>query len=244
MVKIDTYGPEEEDLYSLLMKLKPAGLKRAEWAREAGVSSSFFQGIKKGHNPRTDSLEKVLGAIDVSPAQFYALRALDSMKDESGGVARINEKRMPFRGLEPVRRFSLLATSMGEGFDGLEDYVELTKIHPHEIVQHMPRPPVLADDKDAYAITIVGDSMWPRFRPGRHIAVSPRASLSLGDDVVVQLDDGDGDDDGGKEIQVMIKELVRRTPTFIELRQFYPDTTFRVDAKKILSIHKVLGELF
>ena len=45
----------------------------------------------------------------------------------------------------------------------------------------------LANDHGAYAVTIVGDSMWPRFRPGRRVAVSPKAPIAIGDDVLVKL---------------------------------------------------------
>ena len=41
---------------------------------------------------------------------------------------------------------------------------------------------------------------------------------------------------------VMIKELVRRTPAFVELRQFNPDVAFRVETSAIAAIHKVVGE--
>jgi phage repressor protein C with HTH and peptisase S24 domain len=42
---------------------------------------------------------------------------------------------------------------------------------------------------------------------------------------------------------VLIKELVRRSAAFLELRQFNPATTFRVDANEIEAIQKVAGEV-
>ena len=42
---------------------------------------------------------------------------------------------------------------------------------------------------------------------------------------------------------MLIKELVRRTNEFIELRQFNPKVTTRVDAKRIEAMHKIAGEL-
>ena len=32
----------------------------------------------------------------------------------------------------------------------------------------------------------VGDSMWPRFLPGRPIALSPRSAVAIGDEVAVR----------------------------------------------------------
>jgi phage repressor protein C with HTH and peptisase S24 domain len=108
-----------------------------------------------------------------------------------------------------------------------------------ELVDRLPRPVSLANDHGAYAIVMLGDSMWPRFRPGRRVAVSPKAPVAIGDDVLVKLNDG------GKRgrIRVLIKELVRRSGSGVELRQFSPDTTFHVPSADIADIEKVVGEL-
>lgn len=114
-----------------------------------------------------------------------------------------------------------------------------------EILDYVARPQSLAGDQRAYAVTTVGDSMWPRFRPGRRLWVSPRAALAIGDDVIVQLR---GASDGEAEYRdrvttVLIKELVRRTASYVELRQFNPDITFRVPIEQVAAMHKVVGEV-
>jgi phage repressor protein C with HTH and peptisase S24 domain len=43
---------------------------------------------------------------------------------------------------------------------------------------------------------------------------------------------------------VLIKELVRRTASYIELRQFNPDVTFKIEVERVAKIHKVVGEVF
>ncbi len=80
--------------------------------------------------------------------------------------------------------------------------------------------------------------MWPRFRPGRNVAVSPRSPVAIGDDVLVRLHPRDGRDD-----LVLVKELVRRTASFLELRQFNPESSFRVDMADVQAIGKVAGEV-
>ena len=94
----------------------------------------------------------------------------------------------------------------------------------------------------AYAVTIVGDSMWPRFRPGRRVAVSARSPVAVGDDVLVKLKPSP-EVLGGASLPVLIKALVRRSGSGVELRQFNPDVTFKVEASQIDAIEKVLGEL-
>ena len=112
-----------------------------------------------------------------------------------------------------------------------------------EAAGQLTRPASLAGDGDAYALTIVGDSMWPRFRPGRRVIVSPKAPVAIGDDVVVRLREGVA---GGRRraVRILIKELVRRTAGFVELRQFNPDVSFRVEGSEVAAIHKVVGEAF
>lgn len=131
-------------------------------------------------------------------------------------------------------------------FDPERD-IEMAEFDMAEVVDHVARPQSLSRDDQAYALTVVGDSMMPRFRPGRRVIVSPKAPVSIGDDVVVQL--------RGSTIQtaptnpdpitlVLIKELVRRTASYIELRQFNPDVTFRIESERVAKIHKVIGEVY
>jgi phage repressor protein C with HTH and peptisase S24 domain len=128
-------------------------------------------------------------------------------------------------------------------FDPERD-IELTEVDMADVLDHVRRPASLEHDTQAYAVTIVGDSMWPRFRPGRRVIVSPRATVSIGDDVIVQLRGNGEDQEADRVALVLIKELVRRTASYIELRQFNPDVTFRVEVERVAKIHKVVGEVF
>jgi SOS-response transcriptional repressor LexA len=127
-----------------------------------------------------------------------------------------------------------------------ERHIELTEVDMGDVLDHVRRPASLARDSEAYALTVVGDSMWPRFRPGRRVIVSPKAPVSIGDDVIVQLRGGTVQTATNKDqvTTVLIKELVRRSSSYIELRQFNPDITFQVPAEQVAAIHKVIGEVF
>ena len=133
-----------------------------------------------------------------------------------------------------------------ESFDPERD-IETTELTMSEALGYVQRPSSLANDDGAYAVTVVGDSMWPRFRPGRRVIVSPKAPVSIGDDVIVQLRT-QGVQTAATNLDpvtlVLIKELVRRTSRYLELRQFNPDVAFRVEAERVAAIHKVIGEVF
>lgn len=230
-------------LYRLLKSIQPPALaSEAAWARKAKVSSSFFQDVKKGARPRSDNLEKVIEAAGISPAQFYALEAPVRSEVTGSGLAGTSDVRRAFYGEDPLPSMPLLGTAVGAESSDIEEDVELTELHLGEVLDYLARPASLASDKDAYALTIVGDSMFPRFEPGERAAVSPRATIVIGDDVIVQLR---GIDDSDERIKmVLIKRLVRRTAAYVELRQFNPDKTFRVEARRVAAMHKVTGRLF
>jgi hypothetical protein len=69
--------------------------------------------------------------------------------------------------------------------------------------------------------------------------VSPRSPIAIGDDVLVILAKRSS---AGNRL-VLLSELVRRTSTHIELRQFNPDATLSVSTAEVETIHKVCGEL-
>ena len=95
------------------------------------------------------------------------------------------------------------------------------------------RPQALVADMHAYAVTMVGEAMWPRFRAGRRLLVSPAAAVTIGDDVLVKL----------KGDRLLIKELVGRSKSGVELRQYNPGVTFGVDAQDVAALQRVVGEV-
>jgi phage repressor protein C with HTH and peptisase S24 domain len=83
----------------------------------------------------------------------------------------------------------------GEGWD----YIELPGFTPK--------------DDSTYALEVSGDSMQPLYRDGDILVVSPQSNIRKGDRVIVKTKDG----------QVMVKELIRKTTSKIELKSFNPD---------------------
>ena len=93
------------------------------------------------------------------------------------------------------------------------------------------RPPALRGVKDAFAVYVHDISMVPAFKPGRVAWVHPARPVFPGDDVLIELADG----------QAFIKELVRRTATQVICRQWNPDEQIKFDAKKVNRIYCIVG---
>jgi phage repressor protein C with HTH and peptisase S24 domain len=204
----------------------PRGDRLADLARVLGTTSDWL-----------------LNGGEEREAEERAAAALDLVRSEVAGTGL---QPTAWAALADARPVPLLGSALGGGSADVDDQVELTELHLGEVLDYLGRPPSLAGDDDAYAVTVVGDSMAPRFEPGECAFVSPRASVGIGDDVIVQLRPPAGaaaGEDADRVVTVLIKRLVRRTGGYVELRQFNPDTTFRVETQRVAKIHRVLGRL-
>lgn len=165
-------------------------------------------------------------------------------------AATVADVQRPFGGFAPqAKPVPLLGSAMGGEYGDLDEHVELTELHLGEVLDWLKRDPDLENDPDAYALTVIGDSMSPLFEPGTTVKVGPRHPAVIGDNVVIQLR-GNGEDED-RITMVLIKRLVKRSTTYVELQQYNPAVTFRVPISKIAldsrgrpRIHKVVSAHF
>lgn len=232
-------GADESQIYRELMRFKPDGLSANAWAVKAGVSRTVWSDMRRHGNPSRRTLEKLLAVAGSSLAEFEALRVGAEPRPVGIRLESVGEGGQRGWNAAQPPPLPLLATALAGEWGTPGSRIELLEIENERWIERLPRPPSLAVDGEAYAITVVGDSMWPRFRPGRRIAVSPRSPIAIGDDVLVILR---ANSSAGNRL-VLLKELVRRTSTHIELRQFNPDATLSVSAAEVETIHRVCGEL-
>ena len=214
-----------------LMRFKPDGLTANAWAVKAGVSRTIWADLRRHGNPSRKTLEKLLAIAGSSLAEFEALRIGQPAPRSDLTQPQLAETGRNWRPA-PLKPVPLLAGRLAGEWGKAGKGIELCSIDPSEPIGHLDRPAVLAADSEAYAVTVAGKAMWPRYRTGRHLLVSPAAPMTVGDDVLVQLSNG----------KALIKELVRRTGSKIELCQFNPAVVFAVDTGAIAEIHKVIGE--
>jgi hypothetical protein len=235
---------EESEIYRDLMRFRPEHLTANAWAVKAGVSRAVWADMRRHGNPSRRTLEKLLTAVGSSLAEFEALRLGHEPSARTGLSGRLGDA-----GAQPWMPAQLLPlplvhTSLAGEWNGAGSGIDLVEIRPGELIDRLPRPPSLAGDPQSYAVTISGNGMWPRFRAGRRVAVSPRSAVAIGDDVFLRLRPAEPTAKTQDAELALIAELVRRTNEFAELRQFNPDRTFRVPDAEIEAIHRIAGELF
>lgn len=228
----------EPPVYRALMRIKPAHLTPNAWTAAAGVSRPFFNDVRKHGNPKRQTLQKVLAAIGWTIERFEAETGLYTVHTEVRGADAVgfDELKTMVFGESPLAPLPLYGSAIGGDLGENRDF-QFTELVLNEVLDFLRRPASLADDQESYALTIVGTSMSPRFKPGERVGVSPKASVDIGDDVIVQL----REENSNRVRRVLIKELVRRNAQYIILKQHNPDRELRVDKKDILAIHKVKG---
>jgi phage repressor protein C with HTH and peptisase S24 domain len=223
------------DVYRNLMRFRPEGLTPNAWAVLAGVSRTVWTDMRKHGNPSRRTLEKLLGAAGSSLAEFEALMVTGEVERGAGrpalGDPRPHWRQAPRPPL-PVYAANVAAAGGDDGFDR----IGIDRARPVETVE---RPAALAADHEAFAIDVVSEGMVPRFRPGRQIAVSPRAEARAGDDVLVRLANEENELGGFH----LIGELTGHGSETIELRQFNPERSLVLARTDISAVQRILGEL-
>lgn len=229
-------------------KLKALALRSGRSYREIAAAAGFA-GASSVQRYFTDDydaealpvniaskLAKGFAGSRVKPEEVMALAGLPSMLEAH-----------PFTPSEPPRNMSrdvpVYGTALGTLLELGGEPVEQTFLNQSEVISYFTRPQSLTKRADVYGVYIQGSSMSPRFQEGEMAFVESNRPPQVGDDVLVFLVEEDGDDE--RYSACLIKRLVRRSASFIELEQFNPPVTFRIETSRVKKVHRVIpwGEL-
>lgn len=265
-VKVDCVRPytakdamaEQETIGAKLIAIRErSGLSldkvaaRGGWAGRSSVQRYFEVEYNPEYLP-LDIAKKLIKAFEgqgTPPVSINELLTLAGVPDQGGGGFSVEDTvgsigKMP-RDI-PVYGTALGADAIMDEASGTGSInVEQAALDQSEVLGYLRRPPALVGRKDVYGVYISGVSMYPRFNDGEAVFVDPRRPPMIGDDVIIHLavpDAHDGDRVGG----VLIKRLVRRSSSYIELSQFNPPISFRIEAHSVKSVHRIVptAELF
>ncbi len=209
---------------------------RAGYKGRSSVQRYFDESYDPEFLPR-NLAEKLAQAFEGTGVQRADIMALAGLPDGNGIAVK-------FQGAPDIlleRSLPIYGTALGAPRNLEGHAVEQTMLNTGYGVGFIPRPSILRNVKDAYALYVQGSSMSPRFDPGETLVVTdgrlrpPR----IGDDVVVYMRDME-EDDGQRSCAVLVKRLVRRSASFIELEQFNPPLVFRVDVAHVVRLDRVV----
>lgn len=222
---------------------KRSGLSYDAIAKKAGYNGR--SSIQRYFSPEYDPdylplsvAEKLADGFDGSDVARSDVMSLAGMPEGNGKAFRLEGGA----DVRLQRNLPVYGTALGapRDFDG--EAIEQTMLNSGEVISYLPRPTILDGVRHAYGLYVQGQSMSPRFDNGDTIIVTDsRVSrpARIGDDVVVYMRD-DSVDDGETACAVLVKRLVRRTGRYVELEQFNPAVTFKLDALKILRLDRVV----
>lgn len=220
-----------------------AGLSLRALAAKAGYAAA--SSIQRYAEPSFD------GALGVEVASRFA-DAMEGMGDPpitraevlalTGLIAATNGQPFQMEGGSAARMhrdLPIYGTALGAETVVNGEAIEQTMLNRGEVVEYKRRPPILDGRADVYGLYVQGSSMQPRFRDGATVFVESRKRPAIGDDAVIYLRSPD-ETDGERPTSVLIKTIVRKTATYVELEQYSPPLTFRIPTERIDRMDRVL----
>jgi DNA-binding Xre family transcriptional regulator len=231
------------DAQALFDVLAARGLNVNAVARAAGISEGTLRAFRDtaGRGLNTRTLRKVIAAIaQLSGTPAPPELAVPSLPGAEitfpAGAASIAPRGLASPAALEYAAPELISASApripvrGTAQGGPQGAFMLTG----DDIDYVRCPQRLATAQGTYALFIEGDSMAPRYEPGELVFVSPRRPARVGDDVVIVLSNGEG------EQTAYIKRLVRQGGEIVVVEQFNPPKEIRFPAAEIETMHLVL----
>lgn len=217
-----------------------AGLSYEAIAKAAGYSgrSSVQRFFSPDYTPTylpltvAERLARAFESTEVGREPILAL----------AGLPRSNAKVITFEGAgldRMTRDVPVYGTALGASHEFNGQAIEQTTLNTGEVIGYFQRPTILNGRANVYGLYIQGASMSPRFEHGESAFVEKGKPPRIGDEVVVYMRCPETDD-GATASGVMIKRLARMAADYVELEQFNPPVTFKVDRSRILRIDRVI----
>lgn len=230
---------KEHSLQSRLERLiRERDTNARRLAGDAGLNQTAIRDILKGRslNPRHDTVQKIAAALNVSVGYLLGTDAdsrapKDVAAQDTVQNPSINEHnaftRLPnyvSHTQQPTDGIPVYGYAAGSG--------SLTaKLEENHIVEYRPRHDSLRGVPNAFYVSVIGDSMYPRFKPGELVAVHPNKLPQPGDDCLFIDEDGDAH----------IKEFVSMTDGGITVMQWNPQQTRTLNAGEYSRLCTIVG---
>lgn len=189
---------------------------QAALARELGVDPSAVTRILKG--------ERQIKAYEVPRiTKFFT-----GEEQGTDGRPSLYSALPSFRGISSSETVPVMGVAEG-GRDGMLDWSS-------EVIDNVPRPPLLGGAVNAYALYVTGSSMEPRYQHGELLYVNPAKPVTVHSFVVVQFQRAEE-----SNIQAVVKQFVKRTISGVILRQLNPEKTLTIPSEQVRAMHRIVG---
>ena len=197
----------------------------------------MIRDMRRGRQPIAARLSALAATLETTVDYLHGTSDHPSPIGTEGGIRSLVPQ--PQDMLQDIPVYGTALGSDAEYADQADGRVAIEQVdlNTAEVVDRFRRPPNLLNRRDIYGLYVAGDSLEPAFESGQGVLVDPRRPPTSRDYVVVYLRDTQ-DSDGAAG--VLIKRLVRRSGSFIELEQYNPPAKFRLDARLYREVHRVM----
>lgn len=217
-----------------------AGLSYDAIARKAGYRgrSSVQRFFSPDYAPQYLPLsvaERLAAAFEETSVGRDPIMALAGLPEKNATTVQYEGQSLA----KLLRDVPVYGTALGASRDFDGTAIEQTTLNTGEIIAFFQRPTMLNGRTNVYGLYIQGSSMSPRFEHGESAFVERGRPARIGDEVVVYLRDKE-EDDGERAAGVLVKRLVRNSASYVELEQFNPPVTFKIERENIVRIDRVI----
>ncbi len=223
-------------------KRRTLGMSQEKLGARVGQSQKTISDWEKGKVTQIRNWETVADVLGIDRDAFLALMteavAMDPTTQRvTPAVREVLKARSPSQndsikvGESPnigARDVPVWGRAVG-GDDGVYEF-------NGETLGWEMRPPILAGVKEAYAVYVDGESMFPRYKPGETVWINPNLPAARGADVIVQLHPDDPDDPP----RGFIKEFLGWTPNLLRLHQWNPEGEVTFPRAMVKSVHTIV----
>lgn len=205
----------DDDIFLIRQLLAWAGTNPSRAARQIGVANTTLNRFANG-TARSRIGRETLGKLRAAFPDFPGFRALDH-GEGSANPLPVHGTMFTTVDVDSVAIEQALVTR--DSVDTLPASL-LSQRYPGTIACH-----------------VQGSSMTPALREGELIAIAPSPAVTPGDLVAVWLTPGT--DMAGRP--VLLKELVRRSASAVELREYDPPRVVAVPNERVERIDRILS---
>jgi transcriptional regulator with XRE-family HTH domain len=231
---------------------KRAGLTQSEVAEALGIGVPQVSRWETGSvNIPSEKLVTLARLLKTSVGELLgtpgAIESTEQWRERVNAEGRTYEPnatpiRMEGASFERMTEdLPIYGTALGAAREVEGEAIEQTTLNRAEVLQYAKRPVILNGNSAAYGLYVSGSSMEPRHMDGELLLIDPAGRVRGGEDVVVYLRPLAPDEDNGDAARaVLVKRLVRRSSSYIELEQYHPAKTFKLDMADVVRIDRVI----
>lgn len=209
-------------------------ISQADLAEAVGTSQPQIKRLEGGDRKLTKEwAERISPHLGVAPEAllFGKQDGAESVKVNSPTTAPQQEIDLPNAVIrDKVEGLGRKIPVYGQAVGGVDGEFLMNGTVLYEVMA----PPVISHISGAYAVSVSGESMVPRYEDGEICFVDPKRRVKKGDYVIAQI----RQEEHGP-LLAYVKRFIRQNSIELVLEQFNPQKELRFAGNTVVSVHYI-----